>query len=79
MEEEKQENLSEQEKYDFKWLYVGLSICAISLFLTGIFIEQIFGIFSLKFAAPIIWILRILFLGSAIFDIGLIFYAQRKL
>ena len=43
MEEEKQENQIELEKYDFKWLYIGLAICAFSLILTGIFIEQIFG------------------------------------
>ena len=79
MEAEKQENQIELEKYDFKWLYIGLAICAFSLILTGIFIEQIFGIFSLRFSDSIIWILRILFWVSAIFDIGLIFYAKLKL
>ncbi len=60
-------------------LYISLGLCGGSMLLTGIFLGQIFALFSVKIPAVVLIMLQIAFIVSAIFNFWLIKFAKDKL
>ena len=70
---------NKDKKMNFTALYLTLGGCATVLILSGFFLPAFFKTIEVDLNSLIIKVLQISFIVSGIIDLGLLFYAKKKL